>query len=771
MALLICYFYGMKPLVVLFFIWLNLIEVVAQPSPPIGQWREHVPFSSSFNVAPSQGSVYAAFPYGVLIYNLAKKEIIRKTKMSGLNGSRIIQFAKDLATDRIALVYSDYNIDIVDGDKIINIPDLFLKVTTADKTVNSISWFNGLLFVSSNLGIIVVDPSKREVKDTYKTGLKIPESSVNQVAFFGNEIYAATAVGLKKTSLAANWPGNISDWKLDFDEVFLPGNCLSVLNWQGNPVVRKKDSVFIKENGKWRLMYSSLTPINSISVSDNKLFITQSKDGKGVVLMFTSSSSNYQTINSPLLISPAYCASAVDGIWVADQKNGLLKISGSVTEKIQVNAPASIASGRGVYSDGQILAAAGSVSQDWKGELNQNGFFIFDGIGWNNYNAQSKLIPDSIFDIVDVVKENSTNKIYAASFGAGLIEFDNKNIKVYKQGSVIKPSISNSSSYLIGGLAVDQKQQLWVSNYGAEQGLLVKKKDNTWISFSIPFVFSGNTVGRIIVDGSNRKWIISPKGNGLFCFDDMGTVDQKNDDRWRYFQQGKGKGNLPSSNVLSIAADRNGSIWVGTDRGIGIIQCGTDIFNSTACEAILPVVRQDNFNGLLFAEESVNDIAVDGANRKWVATDNGVWLVSSDGQQVISHFNEANSNLLGDSVFQTVIHEKSGEVFFFTNNGICSYVGTATGPTENKARPIIFPNPVPSGYGGPIAIRGLNENAWVRITELDGKLVYQTRSLGGQAIWNGRNYKGVKINSGVYLVITSNEFNEQQVATKIFFIK
>ena len=298
-----------------------------------------------------------------------------------------------------------------------------------------------------------------------------------------------------------------------------------------------------------------------------------------------------------------------------------------------------------------------------------------------------------------------------------------------------------------------------------------KKNDESWTTFNIPFSYSENAVGKIIIDGSNRKWIISPNGNGVFCFDDKGTIDQKNDDSWRYFQQGKGKGNLPSSNVLCIASDRNGFIWIGTDQGIGIIQCTNNIFNSSGCEAILPVVKQDNFNGLLFGEESVNDIAIDGANRKWVATNNGVWLVSPDGQNILYHFNESNSYLLGDRVFQVVVQEKTGEVFFFTENGICSFVSTATEPVVEKPRPIVFPNPVPSGYGGVIAIRGLNENAWVRITELDGKLVFQTRSLGGQAIWNGRTYKGEKVSSGVYLVMVSDEFNEQQLVTKIFFIK
>ena len=761
----------MRHLFLLSFCWILLFQSQGQSIPPIGQWREHVPFSNSFYVVQSGGLVYSAFPFGYIVYDPVKKELQRKTKLSGLNGSRIIKFAKDPATEKIAVVYSNFNMDIIEEDKVFNIPDIFLKATAADKTVNNLVWQNNLLYVSTNLGIIVVDPIKKEIKDTYKTATQLPGSRINQVALLGNDIYAATSTGIKRTALNVQWPGNLNDWFLETDNLLGSGEYQTIFNWKGNLVVQKKDSVFIKVGAIWKTLYISQKPISAINASGDKLFIMVSINGVGSILQFSSPVESYLTFNSAFLSMPFYSAVSSDGLWVADQKNGLLKISGSNTEKINIDAPADIAKGRGRYFNGDIIASSGSINADWKGELNPNGFFIFDGNNWTNYIKQENLLPDSVLDIVDVVRNAANNKLYAASYGGGLVELDKGKIKIFKQGSPISSSLNTPGKYLISGLAMDQKQNLWITNFGSAQSLLVKKSDDSWTSFNIPFAFTENAVGKIMIDASNRKWIISPKGNGLFCFDDKGTIDQKNDDSWRFFQQGKGRGNLPSSNVLSVAFDRDGFIWVGTDKGIGIIQCTNNIFSSVGCEAILPVVKQDNFNGLLFGEESVNDIAVDGANRKWVATDNGVWLISPDGQQIIYHFNESNSNLLSDHVFQVVVQEKTGEVFFFTENGICSFVGTATEPAIEKLRPVVFPNPVPSGYNGTIAIRGLKENAWVRITELDGKLVYQTRSLGGQAIWNGRTYKGEKISSGVYLVMVSDEFNEQQLATKIFFIK
>ena len=86
---------------------------------------------------------------------------------------------------------------------------------------------------------------------------------------------------------------------------------------------------------------------------------------------------------------------------------------------------------------------------------------------------------------------------------------------------------------------------------------------------------------------------------------------------------GKGQGNLPNSSVRCMAKDRDGAIWIGTENGIGIVSCPADAISGN-CEAELRVVQYDQFAGHLFSGESVRAIAVDGANRKWIGTMNGV---------------------------------------------------------------------------------------------------------------------------------------------------
>jgi hypothetical protein len=210
---------------------------------------------------------------------------------------------------------------------------------------------------------------------------------------------------------------------------------------------------------------------------------------------------------------------------------------------------------------------------------------------------------------------------------------------------------------------------------------------------------------------------------------------------------------------------------VGTDQGVGIIQCPEQVFTQQGCEAILPVVQQDAFAGYLFSDEQVQSIAVDGADRKWIGTKNGVWLISPDGSSTIYRFTETNSPLLSNDVRQIAIDGKTGEVFFATAPGICSFRSTATEGTTANSNLLVFPNPVPPGYSGTIAIRGVANNAIVKITELDGRLIYQTRALGGQAVWNGKDYKGRTISTGVYLVLISDDSRQEKAVTKIVFIQ
>lgn len=750
-----------------------VMVVHSQTAPPIGQWRDHLPLRMLNGVATDRDQIIASSNFGYYTYDIGAQEFSRKTRSSGLAEVGLKLLSKNPVSTKILLVYENANLDLVEGDQLKNVPDILLSRVQGDKSIHHVLWSGNDAILSSNLGIIVLNTLRYEIRDTYRPGMNGSDLRVHQTAIQDSFIYAATDAGLKKATYSGTSLADYRNWSVEGSGTsFFRRPCQAILSWGKLLVARTGDSLFMRKDGLWSLFHVSPEPIASLDISGDKLLVGKSLLGKGSVLVFDQNLVPVQQITSFSLSHPAQCLLRGAELWVADRSNGLLRIDASGEKRFVPNSPDDKALGQGIFADEKVWIASAAHRGSNSGKQGLNGFYSFGDQGWKNYTSLNLAIFDSVPEIAALAFDPAASIFYAGSYGGGLVEMgaDGKMV-VKKQQIPLSPALDEPGSYRVTGLALDANLNLWISNHGAGQNLLVKRKDGSWKKFTIPFLHKGNALGKIVIDDLDRKWIISPGGNGLFCFDDKGTIDNENDDRWRYFRQGRGMGNLPSSQVLSAAVDRNGFVWVGTDKGIGIIQCGDEVFNSSVCEATLPVVQQGNFAGLLFADEQVNDIAVDGANRKWIATNRGVWLISEDGQKTIHQFNARNSPLLGDRVFSIVIEPHTGEVFFMTDSGISSFRSTATAPAVEKTKPLVFPNPVPPGYTGTIAIRGLPERSWVRITEPDGRLVHETRSLGGQAIWNGKNYKGERMSSGVYLVLVSNEDNTQRLAAKIFFMK
>jgi len=224
--------------------------------------------------------------------------------------------------------------------------------------------------------------------------------------------------------------------------------------------------------------------------------------------------------------------------------------------------------------------------------------------------------------------------------------------------------------------------------------------------------------------------------------------------------------------VMSLVADREGAIWVGTTDGVTIFNCPQGIFDD-GCVGDRPVINPDNFNGRLLEGENVKTIAVDGANRKWVGTDNGLFLFSADGFEQIHYFTDENSPLFDNSVNKVIVDGTTGTVYIMTEKGLQSYRGTATEAPAfmQKSDIYAYPNPVPPDYTGMIAITNLAEDADVKITDASGRLIYQTQAFGGQVVWDGADYNGRQGRSGVYFVFVVNNDGTQKLVTKLLKIE
>ncbi len=758
---------------------------------PIGQWREHLEFGPAQRIVFTPDKFFVASKWGIYSATYEDRIIERYSKVNGLSDLGISTIEYNATNEKLLIAYNNSNLDVLYRNDIINIPYIRRSNIIGDKNIYQIYMEGNKAYLSTGLGVIVVNLDKYEIQSTWPVGNNSSAAKVN--AFIANQdlFYAATSQGLKCIARSNPFPENFANWELLSGNNGLPsGEVRNIIKTTNGLYAQLSDKLFKQKGNQWEEVYYDGWQWLQISQSDGLILICQNNytdNSKRVVVLDAVTNTVKEIIQNNSINSPVDAKIYGNSTYIANLFGGVFIKEGDSFELININSPYGTLDGDMIFQNNKLYVAGGSVNSSWNYLYNSSGFFVYDQKEWKTYNQYTVPGMDTLLDIITIAVDPADETIYAGSFsgglvipgrgfytGGGLIEMKNPtNYKVYKQASGIERTARDTNSYRVSGLAIDNERNLWFTNFGAKRNLGVKKADGSWFKFTPPFTVNDpdDVIGAILIDDFNQKWIQVPKGMGLYCYNHGTSIDNPNDDQWKYFRIGKGNGNLPDDQVNAMAKDKDGFIWLGTDKGIGIIQCPGEVFTSNGCESFQPIVQQDNFAGLLFGNETVKAIAVDGANRKWIGTKNGVWLISADGEKVIERFTEDNSPLLSNEINRIAIDPNSGEVYFSTFKGICSYRSTATEGKEQHEQVLVFPNPVRSGYNGQIGIRGLAVNSFVKITEITGRLVYQTRAFGGQAVWNGRDYNGNRVATGVYLILVTDETGIEKTAGKIIFVK
>jgi len=303
----------------------------------------------------------------------------------------------------------------------------------------------------------------------------------------------------------------------------------------------------------------------------------------------------------------------------------------------------------------------------------------------------------------------------------------------------------------------------------------VMKNNSEWLSFNLGGALSGTDVTDLMVDDYNQKWMIKRADGFVIVFNDNNTLDDPSDDQVKVLRSTTGLGHIPGNKVYSFATDLDGEVWIGSDKGVSVFYSPENIFvpgaNYDAQQILVPRNDGSGLADILLETELVTAITVDGANRKWIGTERtGVFLISPDGLEEIYHFTAENSPLLSNQIISIGIDQK-GEVYIGTANGLISYRGSATPPNPPGSKVYAYPNPVREDYHGDIAIKGLVSDSFIKITDSYGNLVYQTKSEGGQAVWNGKNFDGHDVATGIYMVFAFTVDKSEKVVTKILIIR
>lgn len=761
-----------------FFIVLLLINCITASyaqNTRIGAWTSHMPYQQAVQVLNTGKEIYCLTVGGVFVLNIEDSSMQVLSKQDGLSGTNIKTGAYDINSKTVIVAYENTNIDLIRGREIINIDDIFKTEITGIKSINSINCIDGIAYINCGFGVVLLDLNKVEIKDTYYLGENGSNLGIYNIAVLNDKIYAATDSGIFEADYNSVNLANYQNWRKHRNIYNFPVNAypaVSCVNYNNKLYAFLKDGIYEFDGNSW--VYSNNVfqgGLGKFTLSENKLI---SVFNYGVVAY----DNNMQWVN---FISAASSDNFKNAsfdksgkLWIANINRGLQRYdNNTLTASYVPNGPFASIARRLAFHNGKLIVASGTVGEGYTNRFTNNGIYRYQNKEWKNYNYLNYPVVDSFYDIISVAINKKNNREYYGTFWKGIVEFDeNGYVKDYSgYNSTIGEAFGNDGQYRVTGMAFDSKSQLWVSNYWADKPISVLKTNGQWQAFEFPGIFAEyKYVSDITIDQYDQKWVCIPRSNAILVFKENtnGTV--------KFIRLGSGanNGNLPkdASEVLCITEDLDGRMWVGTNKGLAVFYNTSDILDPNADTDAQPVkVVDGEFVQSLLENESITTIKVDAANRKWVGTRNGVWLFTSDGAEQIHYFNTENSPLLTNIINDIAIDQQTGEVFFGTDFGIVSYRSDATeGFETNKEQIKVFPNPVKETYRGAIAIEGLVNAANVKITDIEGKVVYTTKANGSQAIWYGNNFSGERVQTGVYLVYSANEDGLETMVSKIVFI-
>lgn len=429
----------------------------------------------------------------------------------------------------------------------------------------------------------------------------------------------------------------------------------------------------------------------------------------------------------------------------------------------------------GAFRSGQIALNNPGIIQE------------YDFDTWTIYPTNiNEITGFNYMDINCVDIDPTDNSRVMAAGRCGLYEFKNGVLEnfYYKENSPLRPVTSSSTGKyltddytLVHGIKFDNDGNLWVLNSQANNvNLLEFTKSGQWIShYKNELCYKDNTsmstMRCLLFDSQGLLWFINTHFNSpcIICYD-------KTTDKvliYSSFTNQDGT-NYENCYPYDIQEDYQGNIWIATNQGPFYIkkeEKGQS--NATLYQEKVPRNDGTNYADYLLSGIHTNGIAIDGGGRKWFATiGNGVFLVSADNMTQLQHFTAENSPLLSNNVQYISINHSSGEVFFLTDKGLCSYIADATVASDDMQKDNVYayPNPVEPGYTGLITVVGLSFDADVKILTSSGRLVAQGRSNGGTFTWDGCDQQGKRVASGVYMVAAATSDGNKGIVCKLAII-
>jgi TSS9, PorZ, N-terminal beta-propeller domain/Two component regulator propeller len=732
-------------------------------------WRVETAYNEprDASISPS-GLLWVATTGGVFSYNPTDSSYQKFNNLSGLSSINISTIITDKNSEMVICGSESGYISIYSDGVWTNIGDIAGSDEIVNKKINSLFIDGDRLLVAGDFGLseLFINPDGAFIDQVF--GDSYRNLKVNSVKKIDGKIWICTESGLAYHT----GEKTIADKK----------------NWT---FVEGLDGENVRDIDIWQNELYVLTDYEAYKGSnedfDGNFEKVNSNDSDGSNFRYN----NFFRMNDSLYASFVFGYQLVerDGDWEkiidwSDPSRTLISHDGKLLRLTNVNGinehddeiPTNIVP-NGIISNKIFDMDISSEGILWTSS-GISGFSRFDGVSWINFNEieVGEYSAEKSYRAVDAIG----NKAYIAHKGSGQIivtdkgndEFEFEIINQFNSSLVA----AVGKVVVAGGSAKSSDGIIWTVNWGDRYDggpVLMSSEDKQYNSFFICDSSEERFYYNIAIDNYDTKWLgsIADIGSqGLMLFNEMGTIDDRSDDLCQVFNLSDVK-ELPSRVIRSIEVDKNGWVWVGTSKGI-VYFINPEAFiydNIDPANSMIPVKMRGTDGVIDGSGIDVTDIMIDPENRKWIASKNGVWVYDGDGAELLAHFTKENSPLPLDVVTAIKIDEKTGWVYFATDAGLFMARSLSVEPLE-QYNISSYPQPFNPQNHGQIIFDGLSYESDIKITTPDGRLVRSLSSKSRKISWNGRDENGVKVESGIYLIIGTSAEGEEKAVGKFAVI-
>ncbi|MBR4844813.1 MAG: hypothetical protein IKU98_00155, partial [Bacteroidaceae bacterium] len=577
---------------------------------PIGEWQAFMAYRETSSSVYFAGKVYAVSKGSLFSYDPEDQDILTYDVVYPLSDVEIKHLVLCESQKQLVIIYENGNIDLMNVEgEVYNMTDL-KNSSLSDKTVNSVHVAGDKAYLSTNLGIVVLDVKRREVSVTYNFGTVVNATTINE----GYILAATRDDGLYSARLSDNLLDR-NNWKqirtnhFSLIQTFkgvtyacIPGNSMLIID---------------PADGSYELVIKG--SFNFLTVLNEKLFLG---NALGELYAFDSVDS-YQKIKVPKGLENVCYGNST--YWFSGTDEGLAGycLEGNemqpTVSPISINAPRHNLFYQMFVHNKKLYTCGGGLF--YVPYNNPGTIQVLDADGrWQIYQEEGVAEAAGVRRYTDVasidVDPNDDGRLFAASSGFGVYEFQGgrfANLYTPKNSSIAHDYRYETVIYP-NGVKFDLDGNLWILCAGGTNAIAIYTKEKKWISLYYEQFCQKETLRGTMFDSRGWMWAVTPhiEYNGVFMLNTNATLENTADDQCLFMKQFYNQDGTLMNNpqIHCIAEDKDGVIWLGTTNGTWLITNPTQLMAQQSSTVTITQVKVPRGDGTNYADYLLGGITV-----------------------------------------------------------------------------------------------------------------------------------------------------------------